>query len=241
VNIKSILLSVFIAAFSLTTNAQEDTSSPLIVVSGIGEVNAQPDEMVIVLRVEKFDKDVQVAKRMNDESVQKILSLTRKYSIPARDIETRQTTMEMVRAAATKQEAEEQFATKTGAFRGYSISKTMVVKLSDIDRFDAFYEELFKTGLSEVDSVQPATSKLYELRSVARELAMKAARDKASAMAGTIGQSIGKAVRITENRDPFGFSSNSSIAAGNFTEESTLYAPGAITIRVSVTVSFELK
>ncbi|MBP6751080.1 MAG: SIMPL domain-containing protein [Xanthomonadaceae bacterium] len=240
-SIKNILLGIAIAAFTLPAIAENDESIPMIVVSGIGEVNAQPDEMLIVLRIEKFDKDLQAAKRMNDDSVQKIMSLTRKYSIPARDIETSRVAMEMIRAPATKQEAEEQYATKTGVIRGYSSTKTMIVKLSDISRFDAFYEELLQTGLSEISSIQPATSKLYELRSTARELAMNAARDKATAMAGTIGQSIGKAVRITENRDTFGFSSNSSTTAGNFTEESTLYAPGAITVRVSVTVSFELK
>ncbi len=239
--IKSILIALALACLSFSATAIENDGPPVIVVGGIGEVNVEPDEMLITLRIEKTDKDLQVAKRMNDESVEKIMSLTKRYSIPARDIETRRVSMEMVRAPATKREAEDDDVPRTGAVVGYTVAKSMIVKLSDINQFEPFYTELLRTGLSEVEGVIPSTSKLSELKSIARAQAMKAAREKASAMAGAIGQSIGKAIRISENSDPYRFSSNSSLSVGSYSEDTTLYAPGTISVRVSVTVSFELK
>jgi uncharacterized protein YggE len=76
---------------------------------------------------------------------------------------------------------------------------------------------------------------------------MRAAQEKASAMAKEIGQSIGKAYSITEEGPPPYYSqSNSNFsydrAAGQqaSSDESTI-ALGQISITARVTVSFELK
>ncbi len=105
-----------------------------------------------------------------------------------------------------------------------------------------------KTGITEVDSVKFQTSKLRELKDKARELAMKAAFEKATAMSGAIGQKIGKAISIVEvsnvNRGFTldGASNNTLIVSGSFSENESVatFAPGAIKVEASVKVSFLL-
>lgn len=108
-----------------------------------------------------------------------------------------------------------------------------------------------KTGITEVNSVKFETSKLRENKDKARDLAMKATREKAVAMTASIGQTIGKAVKIVEenvsNSNQYNnLTSNSTLiingrsTEGNFSSILTTFAPGSIKIEAQVTVSFLL-
>jgi uncharacterized protein YggE len=76
---------------------------------------------------------------------------------------------------------------------------------------------------------------------------MKAAREKAVAMTASIGQTIGKAVRVSEGNNPnqnYGYAanvtSNTVSVGGSFSEAVATFAPGAIKVEAQVTVSFLL-
>jgi len=134
-------------------------------------------------------------------------------------------------------------------FRGYEVSKIVVVKLTDISRFEEFFAEVLKTGITEVGNVSFETSKFRENRVQARELAMKAAREKAVAMAAAVNQRIGKAIYIQEGIATNGISisangnrgsSNNFTVSGGSGDISTTFAPGAIKVEASVTISFLL-
>jgi uncharacterized protein YggE len=129
------------------------------------------------------------------------------------------------------------------------VSKTVTVRLKDISRFEEFFSEALKTGITEVNSVRFETSKLRENKDKARDLAMKAAREKAVAMSASIGQTLGKALKITEgNIANQSYSANYSntvtsnitTVGGNFSESVATFAPGAIKVEAQVTVSFLL-
>jgi uncharacterized protein YggE len=65
-------------------------------------------------------------------------------------------------------------------------------------------------------------------------------------MAGALGQTIGKAIRISEGtlgtQAPIGrsFSANTTVTAGDFSERLATFAPGAIEVEAQVIVSFQL-
>jgi uncharacterized protein len=91
------------------------------------------------------------------------------------------------------------------------------------------------------------TSKLRENKDKARDLAMKAAREKASAMASSVGQTIGKAVKITEGNvanQSYGYNANvtanTAAVGGSFSQGVATFAPGAIKVEALVTISFLL-
>jgi uncharacterized protein YggE len=76
-------------------------------------------------------------------------------------------------------------------------------------------------------------------------MAMKAAKEKATAMAAAVGQNIGRAIKITEGilggQAVSNYLANNSTGSfGSVTESLVTFAPGAIKIEAQVTVSFQL-
>jgi len=247
---RSITLTVITLCLAFSSYAQEIDKLPIITVSGTAEVLIAPDEVVCSLDVIKTNKDLQTAKRLNDESVGKILELTRRFSISPQNVQTTQISLDMkyesIRDAKTRVFSDEGDEIGKRVFKGYEVSKTVTVRLTDISRFDAFFAEVLQTGVSSVNSVRFETSKLRENKDKAREMAMKAAKEKATAMAAAVGQNIGRAIKITEGNiggQPLvNYSANSNVAGttGVFTESLVTFAPGSIKIEAQVTVSFQL-
>lgn len=232
----------------ITVAAQNLDNLPVITVSGTAEVLVEPDVVIYSLDVTKTDKDLQVAKRLNDEAVSKVLNLTRRFSIAPQNVKTDYISVEMkyesVRNPQRRVFDEDGDEIGTRVFRGYEVSKTVIVKSTDISRFEEFFSEVLKTGITEVTSVKFETSKLRENKDKARDLAMRAAREKAMAMAASVGQVIGKALKITEVNlasPPYSQNVSNNISVGRSSSESlATFAPGAIKIEAQVTVSFHL-
>lgn len=240
--------------FASLVAAQDVDKMPTITVTGTAEVQVAPDEVVFTLDVSKTDRDLQVAKRLNDESVSKILELTRRFAVLPQNVKTDSISVDMkyqvVRDPKNRIYDEDGDETGQRIFKGYEVSKTVVVKLTDLSRFEDFFAELLKTGLTEVRNVTFETSKFRENRVQAREMAMKAAREKAVSMAAAVNQTIGKAVFIQEGiaTNGIGISANSNRARSNnfsttgetLESVSTTFAPGLIKVEASVTISFLL-
>jgi uncharacterized protein YggE len=251
---KSLLFTLFIGiCFMTNLIAQETAKQGNITVTGAAEVRVPPDEVMLSLEVRKLNKDLTIAKKQNDETVAKILDLTRRFGILPQNVQTNFIAVDMqyetVSEYGRKIYDEDGFEKRV--FRGYLVSKTVVVRLTEIARFEEFFSEVLKTGLSEVKNVTFETSKLRENRDKAREQAMKAAKEKATAMAAAIGQTIGKAITITEHAPSYShpsFSAQQNVmnfsamgsGASNF-EGSETFAPGAIKVSAQVTVTFLLQ
>lgn len=256
---RTILTVLFLALlWAMPASAQDIDKLPTITVVGTVEVEAVPDEVNFSLEVTKIDKDLQTAKRLNDESVSKILDLTRRFEVKPQNVKTAYISVEMkyetVRDPKKKVYDADGDEIGTRVFKGYEVSKTVVIKLTDVSRFEQFFEEVLKTGITEVRNVSFETSKYRELKVQARDLAIKAAREKAVAMAGAVNQTIGKAIYIGEGQGVASVSnsarsnnfviegqdSNDNVASGNSSGVSATFAPGAIMVKSSVTIVFVL-
>lgn len=245
-------LAVLIIVLTLSAVAQSDDKMPTITVTGTAEVQIAPDEVVFSLDVTKTDKDLQIAKSLNDESVGKILELMRRFSIPAQNVKTDYISVEMkyetVRDPKNKIVDEDGNEVGNQVFAGYQVSKTVIIKLTDLTRFEELFSEVLKFGVSRVKNVDFQTSQIRQHKDRAREMAMKAAREKAVALSAAINQTIGKAIKIEEqageNRDGYlsnNTTLNGSSASGSFSDnELATFAPGLIKIRAQVTVLFSL-
>ena len=248
---KFLILFIFTLIGVLSVSAQDTDKMPTITVTGTAEMQVAPDQVVFSLDVTKIDKNLQIAKRLNDETVGKVLELTRRFSILPQNVKTDYISVEMkyeqIRDAKKKVYDEDGDEVGAKIFKGYEVSKTVIVKLTDISRFEEFFAEALKTGITEVNSVKFETSMLRENKDKARDLAMKAAQEKASAMATSIGQTIGKAIRVIEGNTAnqnYSYSanltSNTVSVGGNFSEGVATFAPGAIKVEAQVTISFLL-
>lgn len=247
---RSTILIVILLCLASSSSAQEIDKLPVITVTGTADVQVAPDEALFSIDVTKTNKDLQAAKRLNDESVGKLLDLSRRFSISAQNVQTSQITVDMkyesIRDAKTRVFSDDGDEIGKRVFRGYEVSKTVTVRLTDLSRFEQFFAEILQTGVSAVNSVTFETSKLRENKDKAREMAMKAAKEKASAMAAAVNQTIGRAIRVTEGTVGSPMTANNSLnsnvigTGGVFSESLVTFAPGAIKIGAQVTVSFLL-
>lgn len=235
-----------LALLPAASAAQQKDEPPLITVTGQAEMRVPPDEAVFNLGVSRLDKDIGTAQRQVDDSVRQILALARRYDVAQEDVKThyikvgiRYTTDfiddEETSAANVKKVKRE--------FLGYEVSKSVAVRLKDLTRFEQFFAEVLATGVSKVDEVELRSSQLRKYKDQARAAAMRAAREKAVAMAAEIGQGIGRAYSIQEE----GYSRVSStsnytgyVSGGLSTEENSSFAPGTISVTAQVTVKFLL-
>jgi uncharacterized protein YggE len=229
--------TVVIAFLILTSLAAADDKQPpkLVRVTGTSEVKVVPDRAVIELGVEKQDSSASVAKQAEDAAARRILASLRANGIDEKDIQT------------TYLSLQPQFNYRKGMRISYFVAEqTMSVTVRDLTKLDALLESLIKAGGNRIDSVQYETSDLRRYRDQARELAVKAAHEKAAALANALGQEIGKAYTIEEIPDSnyssaWGATSNTVYAYDSAAKtRGPAVAPGQKAISASVTVSFDL-
>jgi len=213
----------------------------LISVTGTAEVNVAPDEAVLSLGVESRDKDLSVAKAQHDSRVRKLLAEARNAGVEEKNIQTS--------ALQMRPEYSEE---KVPKFLAYEVSQTIQVTLKDLSKYENLITKLLESGVNRIDSVEFLLAEPRKYKDDARVKAIRAAREKATAMAAELGQTIGKPWDISEDTFNGVFAqTNSFVQANNYAvqasydrgpaaEESTV-APGQVSIRASVRVSFQLE
>ena len=249
------LAVLFVSFTGVLAQAQTPPKPPSIDVIGTADIVLAPDVVVFTLDVTKRNKDMNIAKREADAALTKIIEVTRNFGVKPENVKTDYISVDMryqfVRDPKNRIYDEDGDETGTKTFLGYDVSTTVIVRLTDITRFQDFFAEVMKTGLTEVDSVKFESSEFIDQRKKAREMAMKAAYEKASAMAGAVNQTIGKAVYISETTPTdtrygnFMANSTSNIISAvsgptTVTQSVATFSPGAIKISLQVNVTFLL-
>ena len=242
---KGIFCPALIFALTLFAWAGEQAEPRLITVTGDAQVNVVPDEVILTLGVETWNKDLGVAKSENDKCVMKVLALAKKYKIESKYIQTDHISIEP-RYHDTYEQKD---------FIGYFIRKTIVLTLKDIAKFENLLSGALESGVNYVHGIQFRTTELRKYRDQARSLAIKAAKEKANDLAKELGQKIGKPYSIQEGYGGWWSSYNAwwgsrwaggmtqnvaqDISGADLAAEGSL-APGQITVSARVTVSFDL-
>jgi hypothetical protein len=236
-------VALFLTILPLPALAQDFQPRPrLISVTGTAEVNVAPDEAVLSLGVESRDKDLTVAKSLHDRRVRKLLAVAHSAGVEEKNIHTSTLQMQPVYSEE-----------KVPRFLAYEVSQSIQVTLKDLSKYENLITKLLESGVNRVDNVEFLVAEPRKFKDDARVKAIRAAREKATAMASELGQTIGKPWDISEDsfngafvpannfqgRSSYNFQSSSSYGAPA-TQESTV-APGEVSIRASVRVSFQLE
>lgn len=229
-------VALFFAILPRPALAQDFQPRPrLISVTGTAEVNVSPDEAILSLGVESRDKDLTVAKSQHDRRVRKLLAEARSAGVEEKNIHT-----------STLQMQPEYSDEKVPRFLAYEVSQSIQVTLKDLSKYENLLTKLLESGVNRVDNVEFLVAEPRKYRDDARVKAIRAARDKATLMAAELGQTIGKPWEISE--DSFdaafaqanNFQNSVSYYRAPATQESTV-APGEVSIRALVRVSFQLE
>ncbi|HEX7313642.1 MAG TPA: SIMPL domain-containing protein [Pyrinomonadaceae bacterium] len=228
-----VILSAVVAA-----PAQERPEPPHVTVAGEAEVNIAPDEVKFDVTLQSFNKELKLAKTQTDERLKGLIALAKKHGVAESDTQTNY----------VKVEPRFKGGDDSKTFLGYWVRKDLVFTLRDVTRAEGLLSEVLDYGVGRINSVTFQTSQMRKYRDQARVMAMKAAQEKAAALASAVGQKIGKAITIEEempNRGgypPPNMTSNvvSFDRSDSSDSEGTL-ALGLIKVSARVTVKFVLE
>jgi uncharacterized protein YggE len=239
---KTLLLLFAALAVLLATSPRalaEDKPEPrLVTVAGEAEVSVAPDEVVFDLTVSTFNKELRVAKSQTDERLKNLIALAKRYGVA--DADTQTDYINLTPRYRGDNEAR--------TLLGYSVRKDLVITLRDVTRAEGLLSELLDSGVTRINTVSFRSSQMRKYRDQARDMAMRAAREKAAALAGAVGQKIGKAYTIEEEVPSRSYASQNVMSNNISTVESEsssasegTLALGLIKISARVTVKFELE
>ena len=241
-----VCVALIVLALSQAVFAEENEPR-LITVTGEAELRVVPDEVILTLGVETWNKDLKIAKSENDEKVKKIVGMARRHTREERHIQTDYISIEP--------RYRDQWEHQT--FIGYFVRKSIVIILEDTSKFEEVLSNALDAGANYVHGVQFRTTELREYRDQARALAIKAAEEKANDLAKELGQSVGKPYTIREEQAGWWSWYNNwwgsrwagsrmsqnviqNVGGAPSTMESSIEL-GQINVNARVTVSFELE
>jgi uncharacterized protein YggE len=242
------LALVLILVLSAWTGQGQTTSSTprRITVSGEAEVRVVPDEVILSLGVETWDKDMEKAKRQNDEIIAAVLALAADYGIPPEHVQTDYVGIEPRYRNGYYEPSD---------FIGFFVHKTVVITLRDLSQFEGLLADALEAGVNYVHGIEFRTTELRQHRDEARALAIRAAKEKAEALAGELDQKIGDPLDIQEVQNGWwsGYNAWWGSRWGNGMSQNVIQevggvsvladssvAPGQINVNARVSVTFEL-
>lgn len=222
--------------FGTLCQAQEIKNIPMINVSGEGKVKTEPDQALISIAIESKGSSAVEVKKENDEKMDAILKSIKKANISKEDFQTQRVTLNPSYDYVKKKS-------------NYTASQSISILLKDLSKYDALIQELVGEGINRINSVEYKTSKLTQLQSDARKLAIKDAKAKAEDFVSVLGQKVGKAIFISDdssnsNPRPIMYAtmkSSAMVASESDTNYKETIAIGEIEIIVNVSVSFLLE
>ena len=234
-------ISVALALVFILANialAEEDKTIRSISVSGTVETKTAPDQVVWSISLTDTDKNLRQAKKRNDEKVKAVVALREKLGITEGDLETGH-------VSASREYERDQHGHR-GDFKHFVVRRSVTIRQRDLKRFDEFLDALVSSAEMEV-SFGFESSRIHEVRAETRLKALAAAKDKAAAMAKVVEAKIGRVLTINEHAQGDRWQSPFSNVGGVVESRPTAdlaterFVPGAITVRVTVYVAFELE
>lgn len=225
-------LLILALLFMANSYSQEQKLVPMINVSGEGKVKIAPDQASVSISIETKGTKSEDVKRENDKKMDGILKFIKKSNIATEDFQTQRISLNPNYDYEKKKYS-------------YIATQSVQILLKDLSKYDVLMEGLVNEGINRIDNVEFKSSKLVQLQSDARKLAMKDAKAKAEDYVSVLGQKVGKAILISDNTQTYNppaprmMYAMKSAAMDESAPRETL-AMGEIEITANVSVSFIL-
>jgi len=176
------------AAQSEAITEETCDSSRSVQVSGAAVVYVTPDRALLQLGVQSNGVTPDGVRSINAQDIQRVIRAVSALGVPAKDIATDYYIVYPV------------YDDYNSLFiKGYRIDNTVSITLRDVNLVDDVLIAALKAGANEVQDLQFYSSELRNYRDQARALAMKAAGEKAQALADAAEAQAGCILSISEN------------------------------------------
>ena len=178
-----LVLSLFIY---MKTQAQTQQMEPLVNVTGEGKTSVVPDCVDIKVRVESQGEEAGAVKAENDAAIDTVINFLRSAGIKDKNIRTEYINLNK----------NYDYNSKTYS---YTANQSLTIVLKDLKKYETVMAGLLSSGINRIDGVVFGSSEMEKLQAETRIKAIVNAKEKAAAYAEALGQSIGKAVVISES------------------------------------------
>ena len=221
--VSRVLFAIFAAAMAL---APVRAAEKLVTVTGEATVAVAPDAAVIRIGVTSQDKTAREASDANAKQMTAVLAAIKDTGIAERDIQTSRLSLQP-----------QYDSSKSGNARltGFQANNQVTVRIRDIDKLATVLDRAIAAGANEMSGIEFVVSEQSKLLDQARGEAIADARRKAELYARAAGAKLGQVVSISEEGTSPQPRPMQAMRAG-----AVPIAPGEQTLRVIVSVSYEL-
>lgn len=213
---------------AVAARAEQDTRT--IDVSGTSEIQVQADYIEWEIELRDMHLDPVKAKAKNDARYKDLLKLVKDLDIERSDL---------IIGEVSIQKRHERNKDGDYLFVGYVVERQVVIIQRVLEDFDEMLTEL--AAYQAEFEISYGSTQLREMKRKAQLAAVEAARDKAKAIAGVLGQKVGRPLVIEDHDTIGGFNLNdalSNTSSGGSGDGRTRF--GSITVRSGVDIRFEL-
>jgi uncharacterized protein YggE len=157
-----------LSLFAITSTA---FAQPSINTSGESIVYVKPDEAIINFGVEILHKELDQAVAQNDEASARLVKAIKGLGIEPQHLQT------------DHLEVHIRYTSNNLAIEGYTTRRGYSITLKDIGKLETLVQTGLKNGANTLMGVEFRTTELRKYRDQARKMAIKAAKEKAVALA----------------------------------------------------------
>jgi len=183
-----LIFFVIISALFTSLSFSQAVKDRTISVYGEASVFVTPNEVSIQTGIITLNKDIVQAKKENDVRSKKVVDLCLEQKIDKNDIQLDYLSVN----------PKYEYINNKREFTGYEVSKNITIVLKKIDNYESFLTKLIQNGINNIYNVNFKNSDLRKYKDEARVLAIKAAKEKADLLAGTLGLKVKKTSQISE-------------------------------------------
>src|SRR5215208_5298464 len=177
-----------------STQTPESTCSinRTVQVSGTAVVNVPPDRALIQLGVQSNGKTPKDVQARNAASIKNVIKAVKVLGVEPKGISTDRYVIEPIYEDYDSLH-----------IKGYRIYNVIAITVRDVDTTSNVIAAAFQAGANQVVNVEFYTSELRKYRDQAREMAMKAASEKATALTQAVGAEPDCVLNINENSSSY--------------------------------------
>ncbi|HHZ8351967.1 TPA: oxidative stress defense protein [Morganella morganii] len=236
--LKSLALAAMVALGSYTAAAQaaETPAGPHISTSGSAVIQAEPDMATLTINVTVKEKDASAAKAQADKRVAQYFDFLKAQGIEKKDINAAN--------ISTSPDYVYDKEKEESVIRGYNASRSVTVKVYDLNKLNTLLDGALKSGLNDISAVEFGVNNPEKYRAEVRQKAIDDAVSQAKAVAKGFGSELGAVYSIGYNAPQPVMARGKMMLAANApaaVSADETYEQQTIDFRDQVDVVFELK
>ncbi len=206
-----------------------------VTVSGVGTVDVEPDEATVQFAVVTRAETAEAARQQNARAAEQAMNAVRALGIADRKIQL----------LNLRLDEEWDYQNNQRIRKGFIARRDVKVVIEDLDLVPGLVATVVEEGANELNGIQYGLQDRDAVENQALQAAIVRAREKAQLMAEALGAGLGRVVQVVEGGVQFPqpqpvMYARAEMAMDQSESNPGAYAAGEITVRATVTVTFEL-